>query len=245
MGRFRPMRKGQPFASPEQTALDLDQIRELGANVVRVYHVPPRWFLDLAEAREMKVLVDIPVEQASELRYPGAPRRSARGGAQRGVGVRDGIRRCSRSASRMKFRRTSSAGTARGRRRILLMNWFSKRKRVDPDCLCTYSNFPPTEFLHPRAVDFVTFNVYLHQEPAFKSYLARLQMMADAKPLLLGEFGIDSAARRRGAQMRNVVVADRECVSRRAGGRHRFHLHGRMAQGREAGRGLGNGARVE
>jgi len=63
---------------------------------------------------------------------------------------------------------------------------------VDPDCLCTYSNFPPTEFLQPSAVDFVTFNVYLHQEPAFKNYLARLQMMADGKPLLLGETGIDS-----------------------------------------------------
>ncbi|HWH71296.1 MAG TPA: glycosyltransferase, partial [Candidatus Sulfotelmatobacter sp.] len=44
----------------------------------------------------------------------------------------------------------------------------------------------------PQSVDFVCFNVYLHQEPAFKSYLARLQMLAESKPLMLGEFGIDS-----------------------------------------------------
>src|SRR5207249_2726348 len=36
-------------------------------------------------------------------------------------------------------------------------------------------------------------NIYLHQEQPFKNYLARLQMLADTKPLLLGEFGVDSA----------------------------------------------------
>ena len=57
-GPLPPNAQGQPFASPEQTALDLDQIRDLGANVLRVYDVPPRWFLDLAEYRALKVLVD-------------------------------------------------------------------------------------------------------------------------------------------------------------------------------------------
>src|ERR1700744_3814137 len=59
-GPLPPNAQGQPFASPEQTALDLDQIRDLGANLIRVYHIPPRWLLDLAENRELKVLVDIP-----------------------------------------------------------------------------------------------------------------------------------------------------------------------------------------
>ena len=68
----------------------------------------------------------------------------------------------------------------------------AEAKRLDPECLCTYANFPPTEFLRPQSVDFVSFNVYLHQEQAFRNYLARLQMLADSKPLLLGEIGIDS-----------------------------------------------------
>src|SRR5208337_3570465 len=65
-------------------------------------------------------------------------------------------------------------------------------RRVDPECLCTFTNYPPTEFLRPQSVDFVCFNVYLHHEQPFRNYLARLQMLAESKPLLLGEFGIDS-----------------------------------------------------
>src|SRR5207237_881692 len=65
-------------------------------------------------------------------------------------------------------------------------------KRVDSECLCTFTNYPPTEFLRPQAVDFVCFNIYLHQPQPFRNYLARLQMLAESKPLLLGEAGIDS-----------------------------------------------------
>src|SRR5258706_14489662 len=59
-GPFAPNAAGQPFASPEQTASDFDQIRELNANLIRVYHVPSRWFLDLAQPHHLKVLIAIP-----------------------------------------------------------------------------------------------------------------------------------------------------------------------------------------
>src|SRR5262249_32976802 len=36
------------------------------------------------------------------------------------------------------------------------------------------------------------FNIYLHQRPALEAYLARLQTLAGSKPLVLGEFGMDS-----------------------------------------------------
>jgi GT2 family glycosyltransferase len=38
----------------------------------------------------------------------------------------------------------------------------------------------------------VTFNVYLHRQDDFDRYLARLQNLADDKPLILGEFGMDT-----------------------------------------------------
>ncbi len=41
-------------------------------------------------------------------------------------------------------------------------------------------------------MDFLCFNIYLHQRKAWRAYLARLQMLSDGKPLLVGEFGIDS-----------------------------------------------------
>ncbi len=190
-GPLPPNEQGQPFASPEQTAQDLDQIRDLGANVIRVYHVPPRWLLDLAETRELKLLVDIPWNK--HLSFDSAERR-----AEAREAVRNAVSACSQHPAVFAFsvaneippdiiRWTGAKAAA-----DFIDELVSVAKRVDPGCLCTYSNFPPTEFLHPRAVDFVTFNVYLHSEPAFKSYLARLQMMVDAKPLVLGEFGIDS-----------------------------------------------------
>jgi O-antigen biosynthesis protein len=190
-GPLPPNAQGQPFASPEQTSLDLDQIRDLGANVVRVYHIPPHWFLDLAENREIKVLVDIPWNKHRSFDTP-ARRAEAK------EAVRNAVSACGRHPAVFAFSianeippdiiRWNGARTAAE----FIDELIYEARRVDPECLCTYSNYPPTEFLHPSAVDFVTFNVYLHQEAAFKNYLARLQMMADGKPLLLGETGVDS-----------------------------------------------------
>src|SRR5580698_9830448 len=59
-GPFAPNAADGTFANREQTARDFAQIRELGANLVRIYHVPPRWFLDLATEHGLKVMVDIP-----------------------------------------------------------------------------------------------------------------------------------------------------------------------------------------
>src|SRR5262245_47755537 len=47
-GPFAPNGNGEFFASPEQTGRDFKLIAELGANVIRVYYVPPKWLLDLA-----------------------------------------------------------------------------------------------------------------------------------------------------------------------------------------------------
>src|ERR1051325_8706132 len=58
-GPFAPGEHGT-FPSPEKTAQDFAQLQQLGANVLRVYYVPPRWFLDLALVYGLKILVDIP-----------------------------------------------------------------------------------------------------------------------------------------------------------------------------------------
>ena len=54
-GPLSPASGREPFASPEQTARDLELIRQLGANLLRVYHPPPRWFLDLAAASQIRM----------------------------------------------------------------------------------------------------------------------------------------------------------------------------------------------
>jgi GT2 family glycosyltransferase len=191
-GPFPPNAAGQPFASPEQTAADFSQIRELGANVVRVYNVPAKWFLDLAAEHDLKVLVDIPWDKQVCFLDSPAYQKSARDAVQRALYA------CGRHAAIFAYsianeipadivRWSGASAVADFLDQLVL-----EARKIDPEGLFTFTNYPPTEFLRPECIDFVTFNVYLHQEPAFRKYLARLQMQAETKPLLLGEIGIDS-----------------------------------------------------
>ncbi len=191
-GPFPPNSSGEPFPTPAQTTSDFARIRELGANLVRVYHVPPRWLLDLAAARELRVLVDVSWNWQACFLESAGEREAAR------EAVRQAVRQCDRHPAVFAFcvaneippdivRWSGAADVA-----DFLDELVGVAKTADPDCLCTYANFPPTEYLRPRAVDFVCFNLYLHEAKAFKNYVARLQMLADTKPLLLGEFGMDS-----------------------------------------------------
>src|SRR5947208_2780355 len=61
-----------------------------------------------------------------------------------------------------------------------------------PGALVSYANFPSTEYLTVEFTDFLCFNVYLHDETAFRRYIARLHNLAVDKPLVLTEFGVDS-----------------------------------------------------
>ena len=63
---------------------------------------------------------------------------------------------------------------------------------ADDNVLFSYASYPPTEYVLPQNTDFTTFNVYLHRQSDFESYLARLQNLAEEKPLILGEFGMDT-----------------------------------------------------
>src|SRR6516162_6787196 len=155
-GPLPPNAQGQCFASPEQTASDLDQIRELGANVIRVYNIPPRWLLDMADSRDLKVLVDIPWNK--HLSFDSQERR-----AEAREAVRNAVSACSRHPAVFAFSIANEvpADIVRWTGAKVAADFIDElvfeARRVDPECLCTYTNFPPTEFLRPRAVDFVTF----------------------------------------------------------------------------------------
>jgi GT2 family glycosyltransferase len=191
-GPFAPNAAGELFASPEQTAADFAQIRELGANLIRIYQVPAKWFLDLAAAKNLKVLIDIPWNRHLCFLDSSNYRAQAR------EAVRLAVQSCSRHPAVFAFSIANEipSDIVRWSGPKAVANFIdeliSVAKRADPECLCTFTSYPPTEFLRPRSTDFVCFNVYLHDRPPFRNYLARLQMLADSKPLLLGELGIDS-----------------------------------------------------
>lgn len=191
-GPFAPNAAGEPFADREQTARDFDLLRRLGANFLRVYHVPPRWLLDLADVHGLKLLIDIPWNKHVCFLDSPALREAAC------QAVRQAVQNCARHPAVFAYSvvnelapdivRWSGASAVED----FLDELVLAAKSVDPECLCTFGNYPPTEFLRPRNIDFFCFNVYLHQQRPFENYLARLQMIADSKPLLLGEFGMDT-----------------------------------------------------
>lgn len=201
-GPFPPDQAGQFFASREQTRADLAGIRELGANVLRVYHVPDRWFLDEAISFGLKVLIDVPwnkqvcfLDSAEERR---AAKEAVRRAAQAVAGHPGVLAISVANEIAPDIVRWSGACEVEN----FIDDLISEVKKVDRDCLCTFTNYPPTEFLRARSADFVCYNVYLHQPRQFKNYLDRLQMLAEARPLVLGEFGIDSKREGEGQKCR-------------------------------------------
>ncbi len=191
-GPFAPNAQKEPFGRPEQAERDFKLIRELGANTVRVYHVPPRWLLDLAARHELKVLIGIAWPWRLCFLDSEPSRQQAREAVRRAVEDCRAhpavLAYCVANEIPAEIVRWSGVHEVEA----FLDELVKVAKSVDPDGLCTFANFPPTEFLRPQNIDFVCFNVYLHERKAYESYLARLQMLANAKPLVLTEFGMDS-----------------------------------------------------
>ena len=204
-GPFAPNLDGDHFASPAQTVRDFAALRELGANVLRTYEVPPAWFLDLAAENDLRLLVDIPWNKQVCFLESAASQTDARAAVQKAASE------CARHPAVFALSvvneipadivRWSGADAVAG----FIDELVEVVRDVEPECLCTFGAFPTTEFLRPHSVDFLCFNVYLHQPRPFENYLARLQMLADAKPLVLGEFGLDSG--REGESVQGETLA--------------------------------------
>lgn len=191
-GPFTPTEEDGHFAKPEQTARDFEQIVELGANLLRVYYVPPAWFLDLACEHGLKVLVDIPWAKHLCFLDSETSKAEARATVRKAVVANKGHP----ALFAYSVVNEISADIVRwsGVRKVaeFIELLIDDARRIDPDCLYTFTSFPPSEFLQPANTDFSCFNVYLHDRKSYEAYLARLQTLADAKPMMLGEFGIDS-----------------------------------------------------
>ncbi len=191
-GPLVPSNDGLTFATPEATRRDFTQIVTLGSNLLRVYHVPPRWFLDLAHEHGLKLLVDVPWNRQQCFLDSAEARRELV------KLVRDAARRCAGHPAVFALsvaneipadivRWSGAAAVA-----AFLDELIRAAKAEDPELLCTFGNFPTTEFLQAESADFLCFNVYLHDRQPFENYLARLQMLSDTRPLILGEIGIDT-----------------------------------------------------
>ena len=191
-GAFRPNGAGEPFPEPHEVARDFEAIAGHGVNAVRVYTPPPLWLLDLAQAADLRVLAGLCWEQ--HVAFLGR-RADAKAQAE---AVRRDVRRSARHPAVLAYAIGNEvpASIARwyGRRRI--ENWLRRLhdvcKEESPDALVTYVSYPTTEYLELPFVDFFSFNVYLESRPRFSGYLARLHNLADERPLVMAELGVDS-----------------------------------------------------
>jgi GT2 family glycosyltransferase len=191
-GPFAPDSNGETFGTTAQAERDLALIGELGANALRTYHVPPRWFLDLAQARGLRILVDIPWSKHL----------CVLDSAEAVMGAREAVRRAVGAVERHPAVMAFSVANEIPADIVRYCGWrgisgfveelIELGRALHPRGLFTYANYPSTEFLNPRNSDFVTFNVYLHEPASYRAYVSRLQMIADRKPLVLGEVGMDS-----------------------------------------------------
>ena len=191
-GPFKPDAAGVPLPEEQQVRRDFAQILLLGANCLRLYHVPPTWFMDLAQTVGLKIFLD--VAWPKNLTFVG----DAQLMAEAHQAVAATARACGNHpavfALSVVNEIPSDIVRYVSRRRIerFLDDLIDTARAEAPDCLVTFANFPTTEYVNPHSVDFLCFNVYLHDQAVFRNYLAQLQNIAGDKPLMLGEYGIDT-----------------------------------------------------
>lgn len=210
-GPFSPATDRDAFGTPARVGQDFAAIRELGANLLRVYTVPPRWVLELAVEHRLRVLADVPWNQHSCFLNREPARREARHAIQSAARHLAGHPALFAISVANEIPPDIIRWSGAAAVEDFLDELIGLVKEVDPECLATFVNYPSTEYLRPRDPDFVCFNVYLHDAKALGNYLARLQLLADTKPLVLSEVGLDSLRHGEGRQAellaRQVEVA--------------------------------------
>lgn len=207
-GPFAPNSQGEPLPDRAQVRRDFGQMLDLGANCARLYHLPPKWLMDLAHEMGLKLFIDVSWPKNLEFVHDRQIADQAR------QAVRDAARSCGNHPAVLAISVVNEIPPDLVR--------FSSREAIEqfidqlvcigkaeaPGCLFTFANFPTTEYLRPRQIDFVCFNVYLHDDAVFRNYLARLQNIAGELPLLLGEYGIDT--KQENTEIGQAEVLDRQ-----------------------------------
>ncbi|MBP7777612.1 MAG: glycosyltransferase [Acidobacteria bacterium] len=191
-GTFAPETSGRQYPSPARVQDDFAAMAAAGVNTVRTYTPPPDDVLDAAERHGLRLMIGLPWTQHVAFLDEAALARRVR------REVAAAVARLAGHPATLLFAVGNEIppGVVRwhGAARVeqFLRGLYHDAKAAAPSALLTYANFPPTEYLETGCFDVCAFNVYLHREADLRAYLARLQHVAGARPLLLAEAGADS-----------------------------------------------------
>lgn len=191
-GPFPENENGEPLPEAERVAEDFRLMRAIGVNSIRVYYVPPKWFLDTAARHGVHVMVGVPWPQHLCFLDQWEVKEQIKDA------MRDAAKACSGHPAVLAYLIGNEIPSH-------IVRWHGAHKvekflaklagivrENDPGALVTYANYPSTEYLKLPFLDFLSVNVYLHDEKAFRPYVKRLQNIACDMPLVLSEFGMDS-----------------------------------------------------
>ncbi len=191
-GPFKPEADGNYLGKPEQVDVDLALMREGGLNLARIYHAPPRWFLDRCASVGIRVLVTLPWAKHIEFLRDRKTRQEIAEALR--IAVSENAGHSAIFGYLVGNEISSTMVRWLGVRRVteFIERLIQIGRAIDPNVLFSYATYPPTEYLLPQNVDFCCFNVYLHDQRDFERYLLRLQNLTGERPLILGEFGMDT-----------------------------------------------------
>ncbi len=204
-GTFAPDAAGVQFPALDRVVADFARMAAAGINTVRTYTPPTPALLDAALDHGLRVMAGLPWPQHVAFLDDRALTRRMR------HELTATVRRLAAHPAALLFALGNEipAGVVRwhGARRVeaFLRSLYDEVKAAAPAALLTYVNYPPTEYLDLDVFDVCAFNVYLHRERDLRAYLARLQHIAGARPLLLAEAGADSI--REGGEGQAAITA--------------------------------------
>ena len=196
-GTFHSRDDGALFPETAQVAADFQAMAEAGFTVVRTYTPPPDDVLELAAAHGLRVFAGV---FYPDWRYMLGNARSDR----RRI-AREARAEVRREAARLAPDPTVLALSVGNEVPADVVRWLGTDEvanviaelaecvhEANPEMLVTYANYPTAEYLPLPSLDFLTFNVFLENQPDFRSYLTRLHHLAGDRPLVLGEVGLDA-----------------------------------------------------
>jgi GT2 family glycosyltransferase len=191
-GPFRPNSRHEPFPEDARLSTDFDHIRQLGFDTVRLYEPPSDFLLSEAIRTGLRLIVGITwTDHVDFLSRRGLVRQAHR--AMEVTALRLG-RHPAVAAFLVGNEIEKNLARWMGPERVrkFLEQLIDTGRAAAPERLFSYATYPSTEYLIPRNADFLAINVFLEERADFAAYLARLQILAGNKPLVISEFGLDA-----------------------------------------------------